>query len=282
MVWGAFMSKKSHCRLASLTLLDIAAGIAVSAAALPALAADMPTKAPAPIAAPVYNWTGFYLGAHAGYRWADADLTSAGYIFDPPGGFSGPVTFPARNESYDPNGGIVGVHGGYNYQFAPNWLFGVEGDWTWGKASDSKSSALTVVAVDGFVFRSLSTTSEVKLGWQATIRGRLGYTQGPWLIYGTGGVAFARAEWSETATLTTIPAIVTIATAASSAHKTLTGFAVGGGAEYMFTQNWIGRIEYLYESFGDFNVPSGFGTQTANIDLSAQKVRVGISYKFGN
>jgi len=78
MVWGAFMSKKSHCRLASLTLLDIAAGIAVSAAALPALAADMPTKAPAPIAAPVYNWTGFYLGAHAGYRWADADLTSAG------------------------------------------------------------------------------------------------------------------------------------------------------------------------------------------------------------
>lgn len=267
---------------ACLTLLDIAAGIGVAAVAVPAIAADLPTKAPPPIAAPVYNWTGFYVGAHAGYRWANAGLTSAAYIFDPPGGFSGPITFPARSESYDLNSAIVGAHGGYNYQFAPNWLVGVEGDWTWGKASDSKSSSLNVLALDGFVLRNLTGTSEVKLSWQATIRGRLGYTQGPWLIYGTGGVAFARAEWSETATLTTIPAIVTIATAASSAHKTLTGFAVGGGVEYLFARNWIGRLEYLYEGFRDFNVPSGFGPQAANIDLSAQKVRAGISYKFGN
>jgi opacity protein-like surface antigen len=49
----------------------------------------------------------------------------------------------------------------------------------------------------------------------------------------------------------------------------------------MFAQNWIGRLEYLYEGFRDFSVPSGFGPQAANIDLSAQKVRGGISYKFG-
>jgi outer membrane immunogenic protein len=269
---------KTRSRLAALTLLEIAAGIAVTAVAVPAFAADLPTKAPI-VVAPSYNWTGFYLGAHAGYRWADADFTSAAYTFTPLG--FGPVAFPARGESYDPNGGIVGVHGGYNYQFAPNWLIGLEGDWTWGKGSDSKSSTSTVVAVDGISFRSMNTTSEVKLGWQATIRGRLGYVQGPWLVYATGGVAFARAEWSEAATLTTIPPILTLATAASSAHKTLTGFAVGGGAEYMFTRNWIGRLEYLYESFGDFSVPSGFGAQTGNIDLSAQKLRVGISYKFG-
>ena len=115
MVWGAFMSKKSHCRLASLTLLDIAAGIAVSAAALPALAADMPSKMPVkapPIVAPVYNWTGFYVGGHAGYRWADADLTADPFTFATPGG---PLTVPGRNENYKLNGGIVGIHGGYNY-----------------------------------------------------------------------------------------------------------------------------------------------------------------------
>jgi outer membrane immunogenic protein len=134
---------------ACLTLLDIAAGIGVAAVAVPAMAADMPTKAPPPIAAPIYNWTGFYLGAHAGYRWANGDLTSAAYIFDPPFLFIDPVAFPARSESYDLNGGIVGVHGGYNYQFAPNWLVGVEGDWTWGKASDSKTASLNVLAVDG-------------------------------------------------------------------------------------------------------------------------------------
>ena len=69
------MTKKIS-RLASLTLLEIAVG----AVAGPALAADMPTKAPPPIAAPVYNWTGFYVGVNAGFGWGrkNADLTGDG------------------------------------------------------------------------------------------------------------------------------------------------------------------------------------------------------------
>jgi outer membrane immunogenic protein len=274
------MAKKIRSRRASLTLLDIVAGIGVAAIAAPALAADLPTKAPPPVVAPAYTWTGFYLGAHAGYRWADADFTSASYVFDPdgPGGIS-PITFPGRSEGYNPNGGIVGLHGGYNYQFSPSWLVGIEGDWTWGNGSDRQNSLLTVLSTDGNNFR-LNTTSEVKLGWQATIRGRVGYVQGPWLLYATGGVAFAHAEWSDAATLTFAGGGL-VATAASSASKTLTGFAVGGGTEYMFNRNWIGRLEYLYEDFGNFSVPFGFG-QIGSVDISAQKVRAGISYKFGN
>jgi outer membrane autotransporter protein len=274
MVWGAFMSKKSHCRLASLTLLDIAAGIAVSAAALPALAADMPSKMPVkapPIVAPVYNWTGFYVGGHAGYRWADADFTSAAYAFDPG---SGTINFPARNENYRLNGGIFGVQGGYNFMLAPQWLIGIEGDWSWGHSSDSKSFA-GVVGVDGL---TLNRISEVELTWQATVRGRLGYVSGPWLLYATGGAAFAHAKWSETSALTG----PTTRVSASSADKTLTGWVVGGGVEYMFNPNWIARIEYLYEDFGNFSVSHGFSLQPGEVDLSnVQKVRVGISYKFG-
>jgi outer membrane immunogenic protein len=285
MVWGAFMSKKSHCRLASLTLLDIAAGIAVSAAALPALAADMPSKMPTkapPIVAPAYNWNGVYIGGHAGYRWTDADLTADPFTFATPGG---PLTVPGRNENYKLNGGIVGIHGGYNYLVAPQWLIGVEGDWSWGHSSDSLATTITGSGSDGFTL-NLNRNSEVTLNWQATLRGRLGFVNGPWLLYGTGGVAFAHVKWNESTVLnTTGPATVT--SSAWSDSKTLTGWVAGAGVEYMFATNWIGRVEYLYESFGDFTVPTGLvlagsPPRAGNLDLSAvQKVRIGISYKFG-
>jgi outer membrane immunogenic protein len=128
---------------------------------------------------------------------------------------------------------------------------------------------------DGFNF---SRTSEVKLTWQATIRGRLGYVSGPWLFYGTGGVAFAHLQWNENSQLVT-EFSGTFSTA-WNASKTLTGWVVGGGVEYMLNPNWIARVEYLYENFGDVNVPFGFG-QIGKLDLNnVNKVRAGISYKF--
>ena len=270
------MREKFRSRRTSLTLLDLAAGIAVSAVAVPALAADMPTKAPAPIAAPAYNWTGFYVGAHAGYRWADADFTAAAYSFNPG---TGTVNIPARSEGYNLNGGIVGLQVGYNYQFAPNWLIGIEGDWSWGRESANQSATITGIDASSDAF-TLRRNSEVELTWQATIRGRVGFVNGPWMIYGTGGVAFARVEWTDSTTLNTTPP-PTVTAANWSNDKTLTGWVAGAGFEYMFNPNWIARVEYLYESFGDFTVPHGFGPQYGTLDLShIQKVRVGINYKF--
>jgi outer membrane immunogenic protein len=77
--------KKLLVGLASLTLLDIAT----------AVARDLPLRARAP--APTYNWSGFYVGAHAGYRWADADFSGPAYDFDPG---VGTITFPGRSERY--------------------------------------------------------------------------------------------------------------------------------------------------------------------------------------
>src|SRR6476660_440918 len=90
MCCGGTMKRKSRSRLASLTLLDIAAGIAVSAVAIPVLAAEVPA----------YNWTGFYLGAHAGYRWADADFAAVFMMCPPP---RGTITVPGRRENYNLN-----------------------------------------------------------------------------------------------------------------------------------------------------------------------------------
>jgi opacity protein-like surface antigen len=120
-------SQKLLAGLASLTLFDIAV----------AAAADLPVKArpPAPVA--TYNWSGFYIGGHAGYRWADANFSAPGYDFDDP--VFGIISFSPRNESYRPSGGIIGVQAGYNFMVTPTILAGLEGDWTWGSSSESST-----------------------------------------------------------------------------------------------------------------------------------------------
>src|SRR5262245_10696839 len=97
--------QKLFAGLASLTLFDIAAA---TAADLPVRA---PLKAPAPPPAAIYNWAGLYVGAHAGYRWADAQFTGPEFNH-------GPDVFAARNDSLRPNGGIVGAHIGYNFMLS--------------------------------------------------------------------------------------------------------------------------------------------------------------------
>ena len=168
--------------LAALTLVDIAA----------AEAADLPVKAPPPAPVIAYNWSGFYLGGHAGYRWANADFSGPGYdLFG-----LAPFTFPPRSEGYRLSGGIIGAHAGYNFMVTPTILAGLEGDWTWGSSHDNAAAVNYIVCQ----LRRLSFASEAKLTWQATIRGRLGVVNGPWLFYGTGGVAFARVRWTDNST----------------------------------------------------------------------------------
>src|SRR5450631_3715842 len=86
---------------------------AIIAFAAPAFAADMPartySKTPAYTAPEVvYNWTGFYIGGHVG------------------GAFAG-------NNSLQGSGGrfLGGVQGGFDYQFANNFVAGVEAQYSW-------------------------------------------------------------------------------------------------------------------------------------------------------
>ncbi len=254
-------SRKLAAGLATLTLFDIAVA-----------AADPVVRTPAPI----IDWAGFYIGGHAGYRWAETNFSSPGYIFDPG---SGNIGFPARNETLHPNGGIFGLQAGVNFMLSAAILAGLEGDWSWGRGRQTVAVAYTGVDAnnDGFAFRR---NSEIELSWQATIRGRLGVVSGAWLFYGTAGVALTNVKWSDSSMLIT-PFDGTFI-AAWTGSKTLTGVAAGFGVEHMWTSNWIARIEYLYESFGSFNVLHGIGPQTGTVDLNeVHKLRIAISYKLG-
>ena len=145
---------------------------AVSLVALgmaPAIAADLPartyTKAPAAVA-PIYNWTGFYLGGMGGY---------------------------ASESDNGIKGGFAGGTLGYNWQQGA-LVFGLEADAAW---ADINRSATAVVFVPGFGFVTGTATAKVQ-DW-GTVRGRIGYAFDQVLVYGTGGYAWADTKLSGTA-----------------------------------------------------------------------------------
>src|SRR5215471_17732140 len=141
-------------------LLGTAALLALAA---PAAAADIPartyTKAPAPVYTPpqvIYNWTGFYIGGHVG------------------GAFAGDNTFQSSDARF-----MGGVQGGFDYQFAPNWVMGVEAQYSWLPSSSNNG----VLLPGG----TLVTGNTDQIG---SVTGRLGYTWGPALLYAKGGYAW--------------------------------------------------------------------------------------------
>src|SRR5262245_18023276 len=92
-----------------------------------ALAADLPRKAPAaPPPPPPFSWTGFYVGIHGGGAWTSGDGNLSPLFNNLPD----PVSWNRSPETFDLSrgSGLVGAHVGYNWQFAPRWIVGVEGD----------------------------------------------------------------------------------------------------------------------------------------------------------
>jgi outer membrane immunogenic protein len=106
--------------------LSIAGAAAVSAVAFTqiAAAADMPVKAPvAPVPAPIYSWTGFYVGVHAGWGWSSYTVAVT-----PSPAFVSASGYETNSFDQNSDGFIGGGQIGYNWQFAPNWVIGIEGD----------------------------------------------------------------------------------------------------------------------------------------------------------
>jgi outer membrane immunogenic protein len=182
-----------------------------------AFAADLAPRAvepAAPIVAPVYNWTGFYAGLHAGAVFGNAKVTAPGFI--------GSETF--RNTGF-----IGGVHAGYNQQFDGGFVLGAEGDFDYTSLSKSKN----------YIGGSDKFESE----WQGSIRARAGYAIDNLLPYVTAGVAFGDEKLKAT------DAVL----GSYSSSKTVAGWTAGAGLEYAIDPNWIVRGEVRYTDFGKQN-----------------------------
>jgi len=223
-------------------LLGAAALLALAA---PAAAADMPartyTKAPAYTPPQViYNWTGFYIGGHVG------------------GAFAGDNTFQSSDARF-----LGGVQGGFDYQFASNWVVGIEAQYSWLPSNNN-----------GVLFPAgtLVTSNTDQLG---SVTGRFGYTWGPALLYAKGGYA-----WRGNNNLGVSVAGAPIAFTTDANHRD--GYTVGAGLEYLFAPNWSVKGEYQYYNFGSTSFTSGpapiVGSRFRDDEHT---VKLGINYRFG-
>src|SRR5262245_24973839 len=270
--------------------------IALSLGAPAAFAAEkrVPAYTPPPPPAPVYTWSGCYVGASAG--------TSSGHSdgFSTTGATTALGVGPAGTNpllaggvpltgSFDLSGFIGGFQGGCNWQ-AGVWVFGIEGD---GSATNKSGQAFssagltTLGSSAGPLPVPQGALAELQERWLVTARGRLGLSGWGWwgdrtMVYVTGGGAWAkidRSRWVMGAQTST----------GVEQSDTRSGWTVGGGLEYAVGYGWSVKGEYLYVDFGDYNTSTcanagpGCLVGTApnlNINLKDHVWRAGMNYKF--
>jgi outer membrane immunogenic protein len=224
--------------------------IAALAALLPCttvLAADLPPAARAPAAvpvaaAPVYDWTGFYIGAMGGYGWSDQVSVTVGGI-------------TATGNSNDIKGGFAGGTLGYNFQTGPA-VFGVEVDGAWSGM--------------GFSQTGFGVTVSDKLQAFGSVTGRLGWAASSLLLYAKGGYAWADNQLSATG--------FGLGLSESHFHS---GWTIGGGVEYLFVPNWSGKVEYMYADYGSVNYLTNIAPGGIGFGFTTHTVKAGTNYHFG-
>jgi outer membrane immunogenic protein len=258
LTWGLIMRRLQCALLATAAVIGFASI---------ASAADMPMKAPvyqAPVAAPVYDWTGLYIGGHAGYGWAIDKHTAV----------TANPTFPAGFAFNTANieGGIWGGQIGFNYQIN-RWVLGIEGEYSWTDITGETTTFSPLVA-------GVRTVSYSKIDWFATVTGRIGYTWNNWLGYVKGGAAWSQATGGSDLS----DATGTIITGHPVGTQRRDGWTAGVGLEYGFLNNWSAKIEYDYLDFGTAattKTDKVFGlVETRNHNDTAHLVKLGLNYRF--
>jgi len=249
MMHGAPRTFAVHTGLTSISLFALTALAVVHTAT--ANAADFASPMAAPAFSQVYSWTGFYIGADAGYVWGKDTTTE--YL-------TASNTFTGFAPTYGVSSMVGGLYAGYNYQIG--WaVLGVE--------SDIEAATLR----GGFLDTTVGGAGTTQLDWQGSLRGRAGFTAGQMLFYGTGGLAFAEIDHTYTNLITGV---------AETNAGFRTGWTAGGGVEISVTPNLLARVEYRYTDYGPYRYNSltafpGFsGVQEPRFSA----VRAGIAYKF--
>ncbi len=257
-----------------------AAALAATTLAGSAFAADLPSRkvAPAYVApAPVFTWTGFYLGLNAGYAWNSSSY-SANVL---PGTHLGVpanllVTSAAGTGSGSRNGFTGGGQIGFNYQISA-FVLGLEADIGVAPRGRTLNGFGILTTGNPFVFNQ--TNGGDLFG---TVRGRLGFALDNILIYGTGGLAYRSGSYSWTYADTLANAV-----GGASVGSKL-GWTAGAGVEYAFSPNWSAKLEYLHADFGTLQTTGLMVSTTGgtNIVSTSSKskidlVRVGLNYRFG-
>jgi outer membrane immunogenic protein len=238
-------------RLTILAVASIAVGVAA-----PAVAADLPARAPATytkapaIVQAAYDWSGFYIGINGGGATSNIDWNS-----DPSSGF------PGDEGSHHATGGTVGGQVGYRWQMS-SWVFGLEAQGNW---ADFKGSNVSNIFPN--------TTNQTKIDSFGLFTGQIGYAWDRTLLYVKGGAAVTDNKY----TSITTGALGGIDTA----NETRWGAAVGAGIEYAFAPSWSVGFEYDHLFMGNNDVVSNAGFIADHIKEDVDLFTARVNYKFG-
>jgi outer membrane immunogenic protein len=242
--------------------------VALVAFAAPAAAADLAarpyTKAPAPMIAAIYDWSGFYIGLNGGWGSSHKcwDLVQNGATV---------FAVPPAQGCHDATGGTVGGQIGYRWQ-ASSWVFGVEAQGNW---ADFKGSNTNLV------FPLVSDTSKIDAFGLFT--GQIGYAWNNALLYVKGGAAVT----SDKYTTFNMPTGLVV----DKGNETRWGGVVGAGLEYGFAPNWSVGVEYDHMfmgtrnvnafGVGNFGLAPGAFSATDRIHQDVDMVTARVNYRWG-
>jgi outer membrane immunogenic protein len=245
----------------------------LAAAAGSASAADLPAPEavlappPAPAAVPA-TWTGWYAGLNAGAVWGDESVSWQGTA-----GFSARAVGDIANSSpgdVRTTGFTGGGQLGYNFQFQ-SLVAGLETDLQY-TGVDGTRSVISQVDLNPYA-------QSVDSHWLGTTRGRLGFAYGPWLIYGTGGLAVAHVGYNDN-----FLGRHGVGPINSSSSYTAVGWTAGGGAEWAFATRWSVKLEYLFVDLGPQTDSAtnavGLAVLTHAHSLTEDIARIGVNYRF--
>ncbi|MET4069485.1 outer membrane immunogenic protein [Bradyrhizobium sp. S3.2.6] len=239
-------------------------GIVAFGLSAPASAADLAarpyTKAPPPVAAAIYDWSGFYIGINGGggssHKCWDSVVFGGGALVGGEG-------------CHNATGGTVGGQVGYRWQSA-NWVFGLEGQGNWADFSGDNVSVL---------FPAQRNRSKIDAFGLFT--GQVGYAWNNVLFYVKGGGAVVADKFN----VYTAPGFVGAGALLASTSDTRWGGTVGAGLEFGFAQNWSVGVEYDHIFLGNrtltLNAPGGIAFQTDRISQNVDMGLVRLNYRFG-
>lgn len=271
------------------------------------LAADLPSRKEAyvPPPPPPPIWSGFYAGLNAGYGFgANGNVYSSPAISSFNSSENGPccgssiiyggdlnnilgLSSLAANSgvtSLNQNGFVGGGQIGYNFQWSPSFVVGIEADIQGAGIRGSGHSIGAGVASTAADYHTATATSvganniTAGVDWLGTVRGRIGYLFTPTLlVYATGGLSYGGVyanvtnysttslTFGQTAEAIPLQDIFLSSYSAGSTHtffgggqrsQTLVGWNAGGGLEWMFAPNWSVKAEAFYWNLGNMNVPT--------------------------
>ncbi|MCA0399677.1 MAG: porin family protein [Proteobacteria bacterium] len=249
-----------------------------------ASAADLARKPASPVMPRMaaFSWTGFYVGANAGYAFGQQS-TRLGL-----GGAWAAESAALQNDFRTAGGGnlrpgsfIGGIQAGYNRQVGM-MVYGAEVDFNY--MDLRKRTAYSLVGAGGFPALTYNYTRSVDTDWLITLRPRIGYAMDRTLLYVTGGLALAQVKdgWSVASNGNYLKAMTN--------SGVRIGWTVGAGVEHAFTNNWTTKLEYLYTDLGRsskdssylpgsaFTVPAY--TEQVKTRLTFHTIRAGVNYKF--